>query len=117
MPSSIEHIRAGRLRALAVTTTTRSDALPDVPVVADFVPGYEASAWFGMSAPKGTPQEIVDLLNREINAALKDPGIRKKIADLGGMLMPGTSADFGKVVADETEKWAKVVKFSGAKAE
>ncbi len=116
MPSSIGHIKAGKLRALAVTTATRSEALPDVPTVADFVPGYEASAWFGVSAPKGTPPEIVNLLNKEVNAALNDPGIKKKIAELGGMLMPGSPADFGKVIADETEKWAKVVKFSGAKA-
>jgi tripartite-type tricarboxylate transporter receptor subunit TctC len=116
MPSSIEHIRAGKLRALAVTTTARSEALPNIPIVADFVPGYEASAWFGASVPKGTPAEIIDKLNKEINAALNDPGIRRKIAEMGGMLMPGSPADFGKVVADETEKWAKVVKFSGAKA-
>src|ERR1043166_1074846 len=116
MPSSIEHIRAGKLRALAVTTSARSEALPDIPIVADFVPGYEASAWFGASVPKGTPAEIIDKLNKEINAALNDPGIRRKIAEMGGMLMPGSPADFGKVVADETEKWAKVVKFSGAKA-
>jgi tripartite-type tricarboxylate transporter receptor subunit TctC len=116
MPSSIGHIRSGKLRALAVTTATRSAALPEVPTVGDFVPGYEASAWFGVSAPKGTPPEIIAILNKEINAALADPGIQKKIAELGGMLMPGSPADFGKVVADETEKWAKVVKFSGAKA-
>jgi tripartite-type tricarboxylate transporter receptor subunit TctC len=116
MPSSIGHIRAGKLRALAVTTASRSEALPDVPTVGDFVPGYEASAWFGVSAPKGTPPEIIDKLNKEINAGLNDPQMKKKIAELGGMLMAGSPADFGKVVADETEKWAKVVKFSGAKA-
>jgi tripartite-type tricarboxylate transporter receptor subunit TctC len=116
MPSSIGHIRGGKLRALAVTTAVRSQALPDVPTVGDFVPGYEASAWFGIVAPKSTPADVVDKLNKEINAALNDPGIRKKIAELGGMLMPGSPADFGKVLADETEKWAKVVKFSGAKA-
>jgi tripartite-type tricarboxylate transporter receptor subunit TctC len=116
MPSSIGHIRAGKLRALAVTTATRSQALPDTPTVGDFVPGYEASAWFGVSAPRGTPPEIVDKLNKEINAALADANIKKRLAELGGMLMPGSAADFGKVVASETEKWAKVVKFSGAKA-
>jgi len=115
MPSSIEHIRAGRLRALAVTTATRSAALPDVPIVADFVPGYEASAWFGMGAPKGTPPEIIDKLNREINAAVADVNIRARLADMGGMLINGTPDDFGKVIVEETEKWAKVVKFSGAK--
>lgn len=117
MPSSIQHIRDGKLRALAVTTAARSDALPNVPVVGDFVPGYEASAWFGVGVPKGTPQAIVDKLNREINAAMNDPKIKAKLIDMGGQLMPGSPADFGKTVADETEKWAKVVKFSGAKAE
>jgi tripartite-type tricarboxylate transporter receptor subunit TctC len=117
MPSSIEHIRAGRLRALAVTTATRSEALPDVPIVADFVPGYEASAWFGLGAPKGTPPEIVELLNKEINAAVADPNVRARLADMGGMLINGTPVEFGKIIAEETEKWAKVVKFSGAKPE
>jgi tripartite-type tricarboxylate transporter receptor subunit TctC len=115
MPSSIEHIRAGRLRALAVTTAVRSEALPDVPVVADFVPGYEASSWFGAGVPKGTPAEIIDKLNKEMNAALADPKIKARLADLGGMSLAGSPADFGKVIAEETEKWAKVVKFSGAK--
>ena len=117
MPSSIEHIRAGKLRALAVTTAMRSEALPDVPVVADFVPGYEASAWFGLGAPKGTPPEIIELLNKEVNAAVADPNIRARLADMGGMMINGTPAEFGKVIVEETEKWAKVVKFSGAKAE
>jgi tripartite-type tricarboxylate transporter receptor subunit TctC len=117
MPSSIEHIRSGKLRALAVTTTKRSDALPDTPVLADFVPGYEASAWFGVGVPKGTPTEIIDKLNAEVNVALADPTIKAKLADMGGMLIPGTPAEFGKVIVEETEKWAKVVKFSGAKAE
>jgi tripartite-type tricarboxylate transporter receptor subunit TctC len=117
MPSSIEHIKAGKLRALAVTTTARSEALPEVPVVADFVPGYEASAWFGVGAPKGTPPEIIERLNKEIKAGLANPRIRARLADLGGMVMGGTPADFGKIIAEETEKWAKVVKFSGAKAE
>jgi tripartite-type tricarboxylate transporter receptor subunit TctC len=117
MPSSIEHVRAGRLRALAVTTAMRSEALPDVPIVADFVPGYEASAWFGLGAPKGTPPEIIELLNKEVNAAVADPNIRARLADMGGMMINGTPAEFGKIVVEETEKWAKVVKFSGAKAE
>jgi tripartite-type tricarboxylate transporter receptor subunit TctC len=117
MPSSIEHIRAGRLRALAVTTAMRSEALPDVPLVADFVPGYEASAWFGVGAPKGTPPEIIALLNKEINAAVADPNVRARLVDMGGMMINGTPAEFGKIIAEETEKWAKVVKFSGAKAE
>jgi tripartite-type tricarboxylate transporter receptor subunit TctC len=115
MPSSIQHIREGRLRALAVTTAKRSEALPDVPVVADFVPGYEASAWFGIGVPKGTPAEIIEKLNKEVNAALADPKMQARLADLGGMQIGGTPADFGKVVEEETEKWAKVVKFSGAK--
>ena len=117
MPGSIEHIRAGKLRPLAVTTTQRSPVLPAVPVVADFVPGFEASAWFGMGVPKGTPAEIVDKLNSEVNAALADPKIKARLLDMGGMLIPGTPADFGKLLAEETEKWAKVVKFSGAKPE
>jgi tripartite-type tricarboxylate transporter receptor subunit TctC len=117
MPSSIEHIRAGKLRALAVTTAMRSEALPDVPVVADFVPGYEASAWFGLGAPKGTPPEIIELLNKEVNAAVADPNIRARLVDMGGMMINGTPAEFGKIIVEETEKWAKVVKFSGAKPE
>ncbi|MEA2905076.1 MAG: hypothetical protein QOI12_2463 [Alphaproteobacteria bacterium] len=115
MPSSIEHIRAGRLRALAVTSATRSPALPDVPVMADFVPGYEASAWFGVGVPKGTPREVVEFLNKEVAAAVADPKMMARLADLGGMPISGSPADFGKIVADETDKWAKVVKFSGAK--
>jgi tripartite-type tricarboxylate transporter receptor subunit TctC len=115
LPSSIEYIRAGRLRALAVTTATRSEALPDVPTVGDFVPGYEASAAYGVGAPKNTPDEIVDRLNREINAGLADPKMKARLADLGGEVLAGLPADFGKLIAEETEKWAKVVKFSGAK--
>jgi tripartite-type tricarboxylate transporter receptor subunit TctC len=115
LPSSVEHIRAGRLRALAVTTTTRSEALPDIPTVGEFVPGYEASAVYGLGAPKETPAEIVDKLNNEINAALVDPKIKARLADLGGTPLAGSPADFGKLIAEETEKWAKVVKFSGAK--
>src|SRR5262250_2197533 len=110
MPPSLPHIRSGKLRALAVTTAIRSEAPPEVPTVAETVPGYEASAFYGMGVPKGTPPEIVDKLNKEINAALADPNIKARLADLGGMLTPGTPADFGKLVAAETEKWAKVIK-------
>jgi tripartite-type tricarboxylate transporter receptor subunit TctC len=117
LPASIELIRAGKLRPLAVTTTTRSEALPNIPTVGEFVPGYEASGWNGVGAPKNTPTEIVDKLNKEINAGLADPNIKARLADLGGTPLAGSPADFGKLVADETEKWAKVVKFSGARAE
>jgi tripartite-type tricarboxylate transporter receptor subunit TctC len=117
LASSIEQVRAGTLRALAVTTTARSAALPDIPTVSDVVPGYEASSWFGVAAPKNTPAEIVDKLNTEINAALADPKMKARLADIGAMLLTGSPADFGKLAADETEKWGKVVKFSGAKAE
>ena len=116
-PASIEHIRAGKLRALAVTTATRSEALPDVPTVGEFVPGYEASGWFGIGAPKNTPAEIIDRLNKEINAALADPRVKARFAELGGTVFAGSPADFGKLIADETEKWGKVVKFAGIKAE
>ena len=111
----LEYIQAGKLRALAVTTATRADALPDVPTVGDFVPGYEASGWFGIGAPKNTPAEIIDTLNQEINAALADPKIKARLVELGVTVLPGSPADFGKLIAEETEKWAKVVKFSGAK--
>ena len=117
MPSSIAHIRAGRLRALAVTTATRWEGLPDVPTVGDFVPGFETSVWSGLGAPRNTPAEIVDRLNKEINAGLADPQIKARLADLGSTPFPGSPADFAKLIADETEKWAKVVKFSGIKAE
>jgi tripartite-type tricarboxylate transporter receptor subunit TctC len=109
MPSSINHIKAGKLRALAVTTAQRSAELPDVPTVAETVPGFEASAFFGFGVPKGTPKEIGDLLNKEINLALKDPGIQAKLKELGGIIIGGSPADFGKLVADETAKWEKVV--------
>jgi tripartite-type tricarboxylate transporter receptor subunit TctC len=109
LPSSIAHIKAGKLRALAVTTARRSDELPDVPTVAETVPGYEASAFFGFGVPHGTPKEIVDRLNAEINLALKDPAIIAKLKDLGGTPIPGSPADFGRLVADETAKWEKVV--------
>lgn len=115
LPGSIQYIRAGKLRALAVTTATRSPALPDVPTIAEFVPGYEASAWFGIGAPSGTPVEIIDRLNREINAGLADPKLRSRLVDLGGTVAATTPAEFGRFMADETAKWAKVVKFSGAK--
>jgi tripartite-type tricarboxylate transporter receptor subunit TctC len=117
LPSSIEHIRAGKLRALAVTTAARSEALPDVPAVGEFVPGYEASAFFGINAPKATPHEIIERLNKEINAILAEPRAKARFADLGGTPLPGPPADFGKLIADETEKWAKVIKFAGIKAE
>ena len=117
LPSSLEYIKAGKLRALAVTTAARSPALPDVPTVGDTVPGYEASAWFGMGVPKGTPREIVEKLNAAVNAGLADPKLKARLADLGGSMLVGSPADFGKIIAEETEKWAKVVKFSGAKAE
>jgi tripartite-type tricarboxylate transporter receptor subunit TctC len=115
MPSSIEHIRAGRLRPLAVTATARLAGLPDVPTVADFLPGFETSAWAGIGAPKNTPAEIIDQLNRETNAALADPKLKARVADLGGMVFPLSPAEYEKRVAEETEKWGKVVKFSGAR--
>jgi tripartite-type tricarboxylate transporter receptor subunit TctC len=117
MPTSIEFIRDGKLRALAVTTTTRSDILPDIPTVADFVPGYESSDWFGIGAPKNTPAEIVDKLNKEINAGLGDPKLSARFADLGVTVLAGSPADFAKLVAEETEKWGKVVKFAGLKVD
>jgi tripartite-type tricarboxylate transporter receptor subunit TctC len=109
LPSSIAHIKAGKLRALAVTTSTRSPELPDVPTVAETVPGYEAVAFFGFGATHGTPKEIVELLNKEINLALKDPGIQARLKDLGGIPVPGSPDDFGKFLANETAKWEKVV--------
>jgi tripartite-type tricarboxylate transporter receptor subunit TctC len=117
MAASIEYIRAGRLRALAVTTPTRSEALPDIPTVGDFVSGFEASQWVGLCAPKNTPPEIIGKLNAEINTGLADPKLKIRLADLGGVALPGSPAEFGKLIADDTEKWAKVVKFSGAKAD
>ena len=115
--SSIEHIKTGRLRGLAVTTATRAEALPDLPTVGDFVPGYDASNWYGVGAPKNTPAEIVDKLNRGINAALADPQMKARLADLGGSVLPGSPADFGKLIAEETEKWAKVIRAANIKAE
>jgi tripartite-type tricarboxylate transporter receptor subunit TctC len=115
--STLEYIRAGTLRGLAVTTAERAEALPELPTIAEFVPGYEASAWFGAGAPANTPPEIVDKLNRDINACLADPKLKARIADLGGVAITGSPADFRQLIAAETEKWAKVVTFSGAKAE
>jgi tripartite-type tricarboxylate transporter receptor subunit TctC len=117
MPESIGFIRAGMLRPLAVTTAERAPVLPDVPRVGDFVSGYEASAWYGLGAPRNTPAEIVERLNREINAGLADPKIKARLVDLGGTVFAGSSAEFGKFLADDVEKWAKVIKFSGVKAE
>jgi tripartite-type tricarboxylate transporter receptor subunit TctC len=113
MPASIEFIRSGKMRALAVTTETRNPALPDVPTVGDTVPGYEASAWFGMGVPKGTPAGVVEKLNKSVNEALADPKVNTKLADLGGVPLAGTPQDFGKVMTSEVEKWSKVVKFAG----
>jgi tripartite-type tricarboxylate transporter receptor subunit TctC len=117
LPSSVEYIRAGKLRPLAVTTASRSETLPDLPTVADFVPGYEASAWQGIGAPKNTPADIINKLNKEINAGLTDPKFKRRLADLGGIVLPGSPADFGKLIAEDTDKWGKVVKLSGAKSE
>jgi len=117
LPASIEFIRAGRLRPLAVTTATRSEALPDVPTIAQFVPGYEASAWFGVGAPRNAPPNVIATLNREINAGLANPKIKAQLADLGGTIIPGSPADFGGLIASEIEKWAKVIKFANIKPE
>src|SRR6516225_2444277 len=114
---AIEYVRAGKVRALAVTTATRSEALPDIPAVNEFVPGYEASGWFGVGAPKATPAEVIDKLNREINTALADPKIKAQLADLGSPALAGSPADFGRLIADETEKWTKVINFAGIKPE
>jgi tripartite-type tricarboxylate transporter receptor subunit TctC len=115
--ATIEQIRAGKLRALAVTTATRSDMLPDLPTLGDFVPGYETSGWFGVGAPRNTPIEIINKLNREINAGLADPTMKSRLAELGSMVFASSPAEFGKRIAEETEKWAKVVKFAGIKPE
>jgi len=115
--ASIEYVRAGKLRALAVTTATRSEALPDLPTIGEFVPGYEASGWYGIGAPKGTPVEIVEKLNKEINAALADPRIKVRLAELGGEPMPMSPGAFGKFIVDETEKWAKVIRSANIKPE
>jgi len=117
IPASIEFIRAGKLHALAVTSATRLEILPDLPPIGDVLPGYEATSWSGVAAPRGTPADIVQKLNQEINAALADPGVLARIADLGSTPLPGSPTEFGKLLAEETDKWAKVVKFSGAKSE
>ena len=113
--SSIEYIKAGKLRALAATTATRTEILPDLPTIGDFVPGYESSSVNGIGAPRGTPAEIIDRLNREINAGLVDPRLKAKFVELGSTVLPGSPAAYAKLLADETEKWAKVVKAAGAK--
>jgi tripartite-type tricarboxylate transporter receptor subunit TctC len=115
--SSMEYIRAGKLRPLAVSTAMRVDALPELPTVGDFLPGYEASDWYGICAPKGTPIEIIDKLNAQINAGLADPKLNARLAELGGTPLPGTPAEFGKLIADETEKWGKVVRAAHMKPE
>jgi tripartite-type tricarboxylate transporter receptor subunit TctC len=115
--STVEYVKAEKVRALAVTSTARSDVLPDVPTVADFVPGYEASNWWGIAAPKATPAEIVDRLNKEINASFADAKIKTRLADLGGPPLVGSPADFGKLIGDETEKWGKVIRAANIKPE
>ena len=117
LPASIEYIKGGNLRALAVTTAVRSDVLPDLPTVGEYVPGYEASPWWGVGVPKNTPAEIIDKLNKEINVGLADPEMKARIADLGATVLAGTPADFGKLIADETEKWGKVIRAAGIKAD
>jgi tripartite-type tricarboxylate transporter receptor subunit TctC len=117
VPASIEYVRAGKLRALAVTTSTRSELLPDVPTVAESVPGYESSTWYGIGAPKDTPAEIIERLNVEINAALADPTLKARVADLGGTVIGGSPTDFSELIASDTEKWGKVVRFAGIKPE
>jgi tripartite-type tricarboxylate transporter receptor subunit TctC len=117
LPTSIEYIRAGKLRALAVTGTIRSELLPDIPTLGEFVAGYEASAWYGIGAPKNTPAEIVNNLNAEINAILADSKMKARFTDMGATVLAGSPTDFGGLIADETEKWGKVVKLSGAKAD
>src|SRR6266516_4010279 len=117
LPTCAEHVKSGKLRGLAVTSMARSDVLPDLPLVADFLPGYEASAWYGLAAPKGTPAESVDRLNKAVNEILADPKAKARFTEIGAILLPGSATDFGKLVADETEKWGKVVKFAGVKVD
>jgi tripartite-type tricarboxylate transporter receptor subunit TctC len=117
LPTSLEHVTSGRLRPLGITSATRAALLPDVPTVADAVPGYESSAWYGVGAPRSTPVEIIDRLNNEINAILAEPKVKTRVAEMGATEVAGSPADFGKLIAEETEKWGKVVKFSGAKAD
>jgi tripartite-type tricarboxylate transporter receptor subunit TctC len=115
IPASIEYVRSGRLRALGVTSTTRLEVLPDLPPVAEFVPGYEASSWYGIGAPRNTPAEIIEKLNREIDAGLADPKLKARLADMGGTVLPGSPADFGKLIAEDTEKWGKVIRAANIK--
>jgi tripartite-type tricarboxylate transporter receptor subunit TctC len=115
--AAIGYLRVGTLRALAVTTATRSEMLPAIPTVGEFLPGYEASTWWGVGAPRATPSEIVNVLNREINLGLADAGVKTRLGDLGGTVLPGSPSDFGRFIVDETEKWGKVVKFAGITAE
>ena len=117
LPASLQYVRAGKVRALAVTTTTRAGALPNLPIAADVVPGYEASTWYGIVAPKNTPAEIIERLNREINAGLADPALRKRLGELGGMAIGGSPADLGRLIAGETEKWGKVIRAANIKPE
>jgi tripartite-type tricarboxylate transporter receptor subunit TctC len=117
LASSIEYIKAGKLRALAVTTATRSEVLPDIPTVGEFVPGHEASSWFGIGAPRNTPADVIDRLNREINAGLADPKIKARLTDLGGTVLALSPAEFGKLIADDTEKWGKVIRAANIKPE
>jgi len=117
MPASIENIKAGKLHGLAVTTATRTEALPDIPTVGEFVPGYESSGWYGVGVPKNTPADIVNKLDKEINAAFADLKIKSRLADLGGTVIPGSPADFGKLIVDETEKWGKVIRATNIKPE
>jgi tripartite-type tricarboxylate transporter receptor subunit TctC len=115
LPASIQHIKSGKLRALAVTTAARSEALPEVPTVSEFVPGYEASGWNGVCAPRNTPVEIIGKLDNAINAGLADPKLKARLADLGATALAGSSADFGKLIAEETEKWGKVIRAGNIK--
>jgi len=117
VPSSIQLIKTGKLRPLAVTQAKRFDALPQIPTVSEFLPGYEASSWFGIGAPKNVPAEIIETLNNEINRGLADPDIKTRIAELGGTVLPGSPGDFGKLIADETDKWTEVVRFAGIRPE
>ena len=117
LPASLPHIQSGKLRPLAVTTAASLEVLPDIPTIGDFLPGYEASGWQGVGVPRNTPAEIIEKLNKEINAGLADSKMKAKLAELGGILLPGTPADFGKILAEETEKWAKVIKTGGVALE
>ena len=117
LPPTIEYIKTGKLRGLAVTSAMRSETLPDVPTVGEFVPGFEVSAWYGVGAPKGTPTEVINKINKEINAGLADPKLKTRLADLGGTAIAGSPSDFGKLIADETEKWGKVVRAAKIKAD